>query len=1080
MFRLFIAFYCLFPLLLSGQESPMSFQLLKSSESGILFKNELHENNNESVLDYDYFYNGAGVGIADFDNDGLSDIFFAGNQVDDKLYKNIGNMRFTDVSKDAGITSQGWSVGVSIVDINNDGLPDIYVSRSGPVSLYRKNALYINLGGMKFKESAEEYNLAIKEPSTQTAFFDYDRDGDLDAYMITHPADFKNKDDLQTFLKNVQEGKVVSDQLLRNDNGTFVNVTKEAGITEYGYSLGIAICDINNDSWPDVFVGNDFDEPDLLLLNNRKGGFINVAQGAFKHTSNYSMGCDAADVNNDGYIDIASADMSFTSHYRSKTNMPSMKPEKFDARVKLGWNYQYMSNVLQMNTGLGTFSEVAQLSGVHQSDWSWAMLMVDLNGDNQRDIFISNGYKRDTRFNDLPSILADLQQSGGIQDINQFLNKIPETLISNVVFENKGLFDFENVSEEWGIYQEMHSHGVAYGDLDNDGDWDLVINNVDKEAVIYQNQLNPEKYLKVNIPKANAAWLNTRFYTLYENDTLITEFQPVRGYASSMDATLLFYPDENGNLPQALIYRDPANNYRRVDNPSGSIIAGENTSPANFSFRFASPTYFVPAADNAGLKIGYSENPHNDYEFQRLLPHMVSVPGPYMCKADVLNNGDDEIYVSGALDQSASFLIKDIYGNFNAYSLPAFIDDKQYEDEGCVFIDVNGDGFKDLFVSSGGGIYEPGNAENADRLYLSNGKGNFTKADLANKSYVNGGATIKGDFNFDGIEDVLVAGRIYPNHYPLPAAFTLWLGDGNSLVEEDANSIFPGINELGMVQDIVYSDINHDGFPDLICTGHWMGASVYFGSKSSKFKSAEGISGDVKGWFNCIELYDFDGNGELDVLLGNEGMNNKFHASASRPLEVYLNDFDNSGTEDVVLVKNDGDKKVPVRGKECSTEQLPSLDSKFKSYDAFAKSSVEEIYGSEALKLSYYAEVDEFRHGILYQDKNGKFSFKALPHAAQISPINDWELADLNKDGKIDIIGVGNRYQTEVETVRGDAGTGLVLIQGNEQEFTYLMPTESGLYIPFNSRHMLSIIHGEKQAYMIGNNNGPLLVIDRK
>lgn len=1068
------------PSILFGQSEKMGFELLSSGESGIVFNNTLQEQNNASVIDYDYFYNGAGVGIADFDKDGLQDLFFAGNQVDDKLYKNIGGLRFIDVSKDAGINQQGWSVGVSIVDINNDGYPDIYVSRSGPTSLYRKNALYINLGGMRFKESAAEYNLDISAPSTQTAFLDYDRDGDLDAYMITHPANFKNKDDLQKFLEKVKEGRVESDQLLRNDNGVFTNASKEAGITEYGYSLGIAVCDINNDSWPDIFVGNDFDEPDLLLLNNRNGTFKNVAKSAFKHTSNYSMGCDAADINNDGYIDIASADMSFTSHYRSKTNMPSMQPEKFDARVKLGWNYQYMSNVLQMNTGMGTFSEVAQLSGIHQSDWSWAMLMVDLNGDNNRDVFISNGYKRDTRFNDLPSILSDLQSNGGLQDVNQFLNKIPETLISNVVFENKGLFEFENVSEKWGIYQEMHSHGVAYGDLDNDGDLDLVINNVDRESVIYKNTLNPEKFSKVIIPSANAKWLNTRFYALYSNDTIMSEYQPIRGYASSMESALFFYPDKEGKLPTSIVYRDEINNYHKIDNTSGSILASENSVKTNFSYRFARPNYFLPSSENAGLKIGYTENANDDYEFQRLLPHMQSVGGPFICKTDALKNGKDEIYISGSTGQTAAFLIQDVYGKYNAYSLPDFVKDNGFEDEGCVFVDVNGDSYDDLFVSSGGGEYEPGNVENEDRLYISNQQGNFTKKRLKNISFVNGGATIKGDFNKDGNEDVLVAGRVYPNHYPLPAPFTLWLGDGNTLVEESANTIFEGINEIGMVQDIKYSDINKDGYLDLICTGHWMGVEVYFGMKNGKYSSQTSISNGTRGWFNTMEIHDFNEDGLLDILIGNEGMNNKFKASYKKPLSIYVDDFDNSGTQDVVLVKKDGDIAVPVRGKECSTEQLPSLDSKFTSYEDFANASIEDIYSTEGLANAYYAEVNEFRHGIFYQDKDGTFSYKALNHAAQISPIKDWELKDLNKDGKIDILGVGNRYQTEVETVRGDAGTGLVLIQEENGEFTYLMPSESGMYIPFNSRTILSIKRNEKTSYLIGNNNGPLIMIDLK
>jgi len=1075
-----IALLFLSPVFLNSQEKKMGFELLSSSESGITFINSLKENNNESVLDYDYFYNGAGVGIADFDGDGLQDLFFAGNQVEDKLYKNIGNLRFVDVSKDAGISNKGWSVGVSIVDLNNDGLPDIYVSRSGPTPLYRKNALYINLGGMKFKEEAAKYKLDISAPSTQTAFLDYDRDGDLDAYMITHPANFKNKDDLQTFLIKVKEGKVESDQLLRNDNGIFVNVTAEAGITEYGYSLGIAVCDINNDTWPDIFVGNDFDEPDLLLLNNRNGTFKNVAQSAFKHTSNYSMGCDAADINNDGYIDIASADMSFSSHYRSKTNMPSMQPEKFDARVKLGWNYQYMSNVLQVNTGLGTFSEVAQLSGVHQSDWSWAMLMVDLNGDNNRDIFISNGYKRDTRYNDLPSIFSEMQKEGKASDINQYLDKIPQTVLANVVFENKGLFEFENSSDNWGIYQKMHSHGVAYGDLDNDGDLDLVINNVDQESVIYRNELNPENYLKISIPAANATWLNTRFYALYNSDTLISEYQTVHGYASSMESSLFFYPDIDGDLPNEVIYQDAYNNFQKLKVSSGNIIAGENKEQTSFSFQYENVRFFKPAENNAGLKNGYSENNNNDYEFQRLLPHMVSVAGPFMCKADILQNGLDEIYVSGSTGNPGAFLIQDIYGTYNSYTLPSFLKDKDYEDEGCVFIDVNGDTFKDLFVSSGGGTHEAGNTENADRIYLSDGVGNFSKGELRNISFVNGGNTISDDFNSDGRKDVLVAGRINPNHYPLPAPFTLWIGDGKELNEIDANTLFEGINQLGMIQDLKFEDLNNDGFKDLVCTGHWTGVWIYYGNKQKGFDKAVAISEDIKGWFNSLEIADINSDGLLDIVAGNEGLNNKFRASKEHPLAVYLNDFDSSGTQDVVLVKHDGNKIVPVRGKECSTEQLPLLGERFSSYEQFANSSVEEIYTPEALESSYYAEANEFRHGIFYQQKDGSFIFKPLTHAAQIAPIMDWEVRDLNKDGKLDLIGVGNRYQTEVETVREDAGTGLVLIQGDDDSFSYLMPTESGLYLPFNSRKILSIKRGKNESYFIGNNHGPLIVVDLK
>lgn len=1052
-----------------------AFTLLSSDQSGINFTNKLSESNQLSIRDYEYFYNGAGVGIADFDGDGLLDLFFGGNQASDRLYRNTGNLQFKDITKDAGINHDGWTVGVSIVDINNDGLPDIYLSRSGPVIAKRKNALYINEGSFKFTEQAAEYGLDLSITSTQTTFFDYDKDGDLDAYMITHPTNFDDTYNIAELMAAVEAGEIESDLLLRNDNGFYTDVTKEAGIIEFGHTLGVVISDLNNDGWPDIFATNDFHKPDVLLVNNHNGGFFNVAKLAFKHTSNNSMGCDIADINNDGFMDITTVDMNFLSHYRSKTNMPSMSTEKFEAKVELGWNYQYMANTFQINTGKGSFSDVAQLASVHQSDWSWATLLVDLNGDNAKELFITNGYKRDLRNNDLVDIQNKAYHEGDLNSISDYLKNIPQTLVNNFVFENKGLFNFEDVSMSWGFEKGMHSHGAAYGDLDNDGDLDLVLNNVDSKSVIYQNNLNPDKFIKVHAQSMDEYWLNARLYCIYDDNTLVNELQPVRGYASSVAPELIFYPDSNKHLPKLLAYTLSDGNTYELELSEGLNMISEIDPISNFHPNRIYNPYFVNY--NSTDQITYPENVNDDFASQRLLPHKVSSAGPFVSKADINNNGSDELFISSSIGNSALLAVQNSDGKISAFQLEALKRDKKYEDEGSLFIDVNKDGYMDLFVSSGGGVFEAGNTNNADRLYINTKNSDFKKQLLKNKSFVNGGSVVGGDFNNDGNEDVLVAGRVSPNNYPLPAPFTLWLGDGKTLVEASSESIFPGINSLGMIQDLVFIDLNNDGSKDLICTGHWMGVEVFY-ANSSGFDSSMTLIDNKSGWFNTLEIYDIDNNGHLDILLGNEGMNNKFKASSKKVLKIYAGDFDNSGTHDIVLAKNDGDVEVPIRGRECSIEQVPGIQGDFPSFEEFATSSLTDIYSDEVLSNAFYAQVNEFRHAILYQDQNASFTFSPLPHESQISPIMDWELRDLNQDGLIDIIGVGNRYNTEVETSRGDAGTGLVLIQGENGSWRYLMPLESGLYNPNNARTITAISNGESSSYFIGNNNGPFLVVD--
>lgn len=1054
-----------------------AFSLLNSDQSGINFTNKISESNKLSILDYEYFYNGAGVGIADFDGDGLLDIFFGGNQASDRLYKNTGDMHFEDITKEAGIDHNGWTIGVSIVDINYDGLPDIYLSRSGPVASKRMNALYINEGSFKFTEQAYEYGLDIDAPSNQTSFFDYDKDGDLDAYMITHPTNFTDTYNISELLSAVDRGEIESDILLKNENGFYVDATKEAGIVEYGHTLGMVISDLNNDGWPDIFATNDFHKPDVLYVNNHKGGFFNVANLAFKHTSNNSMGCDIADINNDGFMDVSTMDMNFLSHYRSKTNMPSMSTEKFNAKVELGWNYQYMSNTLQINTGKGSFSDVAQLAGVHQSDWSWSTLLVDLNGDNAKELFITNGYKRDLANNDLVDIQNKANAKEKMKSIDDYLKNIPQTLVNNFVFENTGQLHYENVSIAWGFEKGMHSHGAAYGDLDNDGDLDLVINNVDSKSVIFENNLNPDRYVKVQVESMDEYWLNARTYCLFDNDTLLNELQPIRGYASSMAPEWIYYPDENQRLPKVLAYTLSDGNTYEMQLKEGLNVISDNDPPSSFNPNRKYSVYINDAINNAGVQFNYKENTYDDFAAQRLLPHKVSVAGPYVSNADINNNGSDELFISSSTGNSALLCVQNSVGGINAIQLDVFKNDKKYEDEGAVFIDVNKDGLKDLFVSSGGGVYNAGNENNADRLYINTGDGDFKKQTIKNSSFVNGGTAIVGDFNKDGNDDVLVAGRVSPNQYPLPAPFTLWQGNGKTLNEVNAETIFPTINSLGMIQDLVFIDLNKDGLKDLICTGHWMGVEVFYANNSG-FDPPKSLITSKTGWFNTLEVSDVNNDGFLDIVIGNEGMNNKYKAAEKKPLKIYAADFDNSGTHDIVLAKNEGDLLVPVRGRECSIEQVPEIQTALPSFEEFATSTLDEIYSNESLNDAYFAQVNEFRHAILYQDQGGSFTFTPLPHESQISPIMDWELIDLNHDGLIDIIGVGNRYNTEVETSRGDAGTGLVLLQEKNGDWKSLSPLESGLYNPNNARSITLLSRGDGLSYFIGNNNGPFKVID--
>ena len=1069
----------LYPETLTG-----GLQLLSSEKTGIDFSNSLRESKFFNHYYYSQIYVGSGVAIGDINNDGLPDIFFGGNQVSDRLYLNKGNFQFEDITKKSRVAkNSGWTWGVTMADVNADGYLDIYVSRNGnsmnPED--RQNQLYINNQDLTFTESARAYGLADLGYSTQAVFFDMDNDGDLDMYQVNQPADKK----LLLVNKIPPEHlKFFRDRLYRNDNGRFKDVSEQVGISrDFAYGLSVNASDFNNDGWVDLYVANDYAEPDFMYFNNGDGTFRNVINDQLKHITQLSMGSDTGDVNNDGLIDLITTDMTPEDHYRSKTNMASMSTEAFNTLVEAGAHHQYMANALQINTGMGSFSDVANLAGISNTDWSWASLLVDLDNDGWKDIVVSNGIKKDVDNNDYRTIVKNLGKMTSAEELYQVSKNTPSVPISNYIFRNKGSLEFENVSKDWGFDTPSFSSGMAYGDLDGDGDLDIVINNMDAPAFVYENKATGN-FLKIELKGSdkNRFGIGAKAIIHHNGKKQIVENNVTRGFISSVEPGLFFGLGKDLDIEKVeVIWPDGKVNVFENVRANKVLIAKYSKAKPRVKEIIESETLVSEIkTSDIGLDYLHKENEFDDYAEEILLPHKLSQNGPFSAVGDV--NGDDleDIFFGGAAGQSGILYIQKEHGLFEKSTSQPWEQEKDSEDLGCLFLDVDGDNDLDLFIASGGSEFKRGNILLKDRLYINNGFGEFVKSNKALPVILESSQCVKSaDIDNDGDLDLFVGTRLIPGKYAFPATSYILINE-NGKFKKASTETAPDLKNIGMVTDAVFTDIDQDGDQDLMIVGEWMQIVVLENTDGIFTNSSEkyGLS-DTRGIWWSITASDLDNDGDDDYVIGNLGKNNKFKASKEHPFKLYANDFDNNGTNDIVLAKFYKDDYVPLRGRECTSQQMPFVAEKFKDYHSFASSKLVDILPEEKIEDAIVYEINNFESIILINE-NAKLLRKTLPIQAQISPVKSSLVMDFNNDGYKDILTIGNHYGVEIETTRYDAGIGTVLLGDGKNNFRYMPPLESGFYVPFDSRDIKYLKQDNRNLIIVTNNNAPLTIFNSK
>lgn len=1022
------------------------FTNIPSSHSHITFRNKVEETPDFNFLNYSYIYNGGGVAIGDINNDGLEDIYFTSNQNSNALYLNKGNFVFEDITKSSGVQdNNGWSTGVTMIDINNDGWLDIYVCKSASIKNRnaRQNKLFINQKNNKFKEQALEYGLKENGFSTQAYFFDYDKDGDLDMYLVNHSLEAK----LQTLLNPSLQTRINKDdldRLFRNDKGKYVDVSKEAGIQKVAWGLSASIGDFNNDNWPDIYVANDFLEPDFLWLNNQDGTFTDEVLTRFKHISNNSMGSDFADINNDLKPDLVVLDMSAADRKRGKENMASMDIAKFNRMVNRGWHHQYMANMLQLNTGNGMYSEIGQFSGIAKTDWSWAPLLADFNNDGFNDLFVTNGIERDIANQDFRQQMQQkLSTYDKEKNLETALQLIPSVKLENYMFLNNKDATFKDMSLALGFDAKVNSNGAAYADFDNDGDLDLVLNNQSDEASIYRNN-STSNYLKVNLegPKTNRNAIGTKVLVFANGMRQVKDMYVTRGYQSSVTNNLIFGLGELKLVDSLkVIWNDDKEATLTNIKANQNIKLSYNDAKNSHKVKEENESIFETVlASNLGVDYKHKSVKFNDYNLQVLLPQKQSTIDASIAVADVNNDGLEDLFIGNTAGFPSEMYLQNSSGKFKLFYQPIFEKDKDYNDNNALFFDADADGDLDLYVASGNYSLPENDMLLQDRLYINNGKGKFSKGRLPNMLSVTKVITAD-DFDNDGDVDLFVGGRVIPGKYP-KAPESYLLENRNGIFINATNKRAKALKNLGLVNDAVFSDYDGDGDNDLIAVGEWMPVAI-FNNDNGIFKKVELPSDSKTGWYQTIKAIDFDNDGDEDYFVGNIGENNKFHPTESKPLHIYANYFDDNDSYDFALSKTYDDDIFPIRGKECSTEQTPFLKDKIATYKAFANSNIFDIYGQETIENALHLSATTFSSYYIENEGDSNFEFHRLPNKAQFGPTLDFEFLDVNKDEKPEVIGVGAIYDAEVETIRYDASQGYILKSDSNFEFKSLEQTIS-------------------------------------
>jgi hypothetical protein len=1072
------------------------FERVDASATGVDFENNLSETFENNVMVNSYLYNGGGVGVIDFNNDGLQDLFFVSTQGSCKLYQNLGNFKFKDVTERAGVqAAEGDKTGVTIVDINADGWQDIYVCRTGKVANEaRRNLLFINNHDGTFLERGKAYGLADIAASNHANFFDADGDGDLDCYVLNYPVNFQSVNDAR--MKDQGDGTLVrvtapetemeSDHLYQNNgNGTFTDISKKAGIDNRAFGLSVTASDLNNDGYEDLMIGNDYIEPDFVYINNpgQPGTFTDHYRDYFRHSSNHTMGVDIADINNDGYPDIVALDMLAEDYSRQKELMSTMVLDRYSTLAKYGYGYQQMRNVLQLNNGKGSFSEIGCLAGIFQTDWSWAPLLQDFDNDGYKDLFITNGYRRDVSNLDYLNFTSDsIQRTGGVskarfKQMTDYLDLIPTTPLQHYCFRNKGDLTFENVSTNWGFVERSFSNGAVYVDLDNDGDMDLVMNNIDHPAYIYRNRAvesgKSGSWLQIKPigSDKNPFATGAKARVVVGNQSYYEELTPTRGFLSSVEPIFHFGLGQAQSIDrieiefpghQLVVMEHVAPNKRYTvkyaDAKPGKI---DVPAPAGQSFQEVTAPDFVHREDDV-----------QDFNRERLLPWKMSAPGPYLAVGDVNGDNLDDFYVGNGAGSAATLFIQKANGTFQPASVATWEADKAYEDTGAVFFDADGDGDQDLLVCSGGNSFNAGDAHYQPRLYLNDGKGNFTKApDALPNINTSSSAVSIYDFDHDGDPDIIIGGWCTPLAYP--AAPNSYILQNNKGVFQDVTEGYaPQFRKIGMVRAILWADLDGDKQDEMIVTGEWMPIQV-FSRRNGKYELVTDKFGfgNTEGFWRSLAAVDIDGDGDLDLVAGNLGLNTRYRATPEAPLRMYAKDFDNNGSMDPIMTQMEKGKEVPVALHDILLKQIPMLKKKFVRYAPYAHTTIQDLFPEKDLQSALQLKSNCLASSV-FINNGGSFVRKNLPNEAQVSPVNAIQILEGPNPG---LLLSGNDYGQQVETGRIDAGNGLLIRNDGKGNLQSVTPLASGFWAGKEARDMKFLRGpGGKKWLIVANNNDRL------
>ena len=1067
------------------------FTLMPSSVTGINFINPLQETEQFNVLNYGYLYNGGGVAIGDINNDGLSDIYFTGNMVGSRLYLNQGNFKFKEIAQRAGVFAEGlWNTGTTMADVNGDGLLDIYVCRSAAKSpSKRKNLLFINNGDLTFTEKAKEFGVDDSGYTTQGAFFDYDRDGDLDLYILNHSTqEYAGLGKISRHHKK-QKNKAYSDKLMRNDNGKFVDVSDQSGLISniLGFGLGIAISDINNDGWLDLYISNDYNEQDYLYLNNTDGTFSENLEDYIGHVSLYSMGSDIADINNDGLTDIMTLDMLPEGNHRIKMTSGPDNFEKLSHLDRNGFYHQTMRNMLQLNRGGNYFSEIGQFSGVSNTDWSWASLFTDLDNDGYKDLFISNGYRKDYTNMDFMNYIVqeklNERRTKQKTKLTELIQKMPSTVEENYTYKNNGNLTFTKMNKDWGIDQKTLSNGAAYVDLDNDGDMDLVVNNIDEKAFIYRN--NSEKFSQNNYLKIalrglgkNTMGIGAKVKITAGEMTQTQELLNTRGYQSSVDLNLNFGIGKSKTIDQVeVVWPNQKKQIITAVQPNQKLTLFQKDAKLDVNRNNASKTKLFE--DVKAIDFTHKENNYNDFKREIMLPHMLSTLGPKLAVGDVNGDGLEDAFIGGAKGTVGGIFLQTRSGGFVKSNKIDLEPDTASEDMGALFFDADGDRDMDLYVVSGGNEFEKTDPALKDRLYINRGKGNFVKSENNLPDFTSSGSVVKAaDYDNDGDQDIFVAGRILPNEYPYAPKSYLLNNNGKGVFKEVTQSSANGLQNIGMVSDALWTDFNGDNQLDLMLVGEWMPITL-FENQNGVFKNITEEVGfkDSNGWWNTITSGDFDKDGDMDYVAGNFGLNSQLKTSLEHPISIYAKDYDKNGSVDPILSCYDEGKNYPVFSKDDIQQQLTILKNRFVKYKEYADLTIDQVFTPEELEGSKVLYAKTFETSYMENLGNGQFKITALPIETQFSPIYGLTTGDFNQDGNLDVIMGGNFTASRVKFGHYDAIKGICLLGDGSGGFTHLDASASGLMVSGEVRDIQKISLANRGEHLIfsRNNDSPVI-----